>query len=137
MKTSRKILVALLVVFALLMSLTTVTAFAAKTTQDTVIYLTPNSNWKIDNARFALYTWDGGEKWFDMTDADGDGTYECTIPAGIENIIFCRMNPNASANNWNNRWNQTGNLTVPTDGKNLYTVKEGTWDDGGGTWSVK
>ena len=73
MKQTRKILIALLVVFTLLMSLTTITTFAAKTTADTVIYLTPNSNWKVDNARFAIYTWDGGDKWFDMSDADGDG----------------------------------------------------------------
>ena len=64
MKNTRKILLALLVVFTLLMSFATITASAAQTTADTVIYLTPNSNWKVDNARFALYTWDGGDKWF-------------------------------------------------------------------------
>jgi hypothetical protein len=26
---------------------------------------------------------------------------------------------------------------VPTDGTNMYTVKEGTWDKGEGTWSTK
>ena len=50
--------------------------------------------------------------------------------------MFCRMNPGATANNWTNKWNQTADLKVPTDGTNLYTVKEGTWDNGGGTWSV-
>ena len=55
----------------------------------------------------------------------------------MPNVIFCRMNPGAAANNWNNKWNQTADLTTPTDGKNLYTVKDGTWDKGGGTWSVK
>lgn len=135
MKNTRKILLALLVVFTLLMSFATITASAAKTTSDTVIYLTPNSNWKQDNARFALYTWDGGEKWFNMTDADKDGIYECTIPAGIENIIFCRMNPSTTANNWDNKWNQTADLKY--DGtNNHYTVKSGTWDKGGGTWSL-
>jgi hypothetical protein len=47
------------------------------------------------------------------------------------------MNPGTTANNWNNKWNQTSDLKAPTDGKNLYTVKENTWDKGGGTWSVK
>lgn len=47
------------------------------------------------------------------------------------------MNPNATANNWSNKWNQTADLTVPTDGTNCYTVKEGTWDNGEGTWSTK
>lgn len=106
-----------------------------------VVYLKPNSNWTQSNARFAAYFWGGtpGEKWVSMT-AVGDGTYEVHLPEGYDygcNIIFCRMNPSTTANNWNNKWNQTSDLKTPTDGKNLYTVKDGTWDKGGGTWSVK
>lgn len=106
-----------------------------------LVYLKPNSNWTQANARFAIYIWGGtpGEKWVSMT-AVGDGTYQAELPEGYDygcNIIFCRMNPSATANNWNNKWNQTGNLTVPKDGTNLYTVKAGTWDNGGGTWSTK
>ena len=133
-KTSR-ILALVLVVMTLFTFATMFTVSAAKTTVDTVIYLTPNANWKQSNARFALYTWDGGDQWFNMTDSDGDGIYECTIPAGIENIIFCRMDPGTTANNWNNKWNQTADLKY--DGtNNHYTVKESTWDKGGGTWSL-
>ena len=107
-----------------------------------VVYLKPNSNWKQSNARFAAYFWGGttGEKWVSMTDADKDGIYEVHLPEGYDygcNIIFCRMNPSTTANNWNNKWNQTSDLKTPTDGKNLYTVKDGTWDKGGGSWSVK
>lgn len=106
-----------------------------------VVYLKPNSNWMQSNARFAAYFFGGttGEKWVSMT-AVGDGTYEAHLPEGYDygcNIIFCRMNPSTTANNWNNKWNQTADLKTPTDGKNLYTVKAGTWDKGGGTWSVK
>ncbi len=101
------------------------------------LYLIPNANWKIDNARFAAYFFGNGERWLDMTDTDSDGVYECEIPEGYPSVIFCRMNPNATANNWNNKWNQTADLTVPTDGTNCYTVKEDTWDKGGGTWSTK
>ena len=109
---------------------------------DKVVYLKPNSNWTQSNARFAAYFWGGapGEKWVSMTDADKDGIYEAHLPEGYDygcNIIFCRMNPSTSANNWNNKWNQTSDLKTPTDGKNLYTVKASTWDKGGGTWSVK
>ena len=101
-----------------------------------LIYLTPNSNWKQSNARFAAYFFGNGEKWVSMTDFDGDGTYECEVPSGYPNVIFCRMNPSTTANNWNNKWNQTGDLTVPTDkSNNHYTVKTGTWDNGGGTWN--
>lgn len=107
-----------------------------------MLYLKPNSNWKVDNARFAAYFFGGtpGEIWVSMADSDADGIYEVNIPEGYDygcNVIFCRMNPNTTANNWNNKWNQTSDLTAPTDGKNLYTVKDGTWDKGGGTWSTK
>lgn len=106
-----------------------------------MLYLKPNANWKQSNARFAAYFWnDSGNTWVSMTDSDNDGIYELYIPEGYDygcNIIFCRMNPSTTANNWNNKWNQTSDLKAPTDGKNLYTVKDGTWDKGGGTWSVK
>ena len=107
------------------------------TPEGNVIYLKPNNNWKEGNARFALYSWDGGDQWFNLTDADSDGIYEVTLPTSISNIIFCRMNPATTDNNWSNKWNQTSDLKVPTDGTNMYTVKEGTWDNGGGTWSTK
>ena len=107
-----------------------------------VVYLKPNSNWMQSNARFAIYVWGGtvGEKWVSMTASDTNGIYQAHLPEGYDygcNIIFCRMNPSTTANNWNNKWNQTSDLKTPTDGKNLYTVKDGTWDKGGGTWSVK
>ena len=102
-----------------------------------VLYLQPNQNWNVDNARFAAYFFGNGETWVDMTLVEGEtNIYAVTVPAGFENIIFCRMNPGAAANNWNNKWNQTADLKVPTDGTNLYTVTEDTWNNGGGEWSV-
>ena len=104
---------------------------------ETKIYLAPNSNWKSDGARFAAYFFDNGETWVDMTDSDGDGIYECSVPEGFPSVIFCRMNSGTTENNWNNKWNQTGNLTVPTDGKNLFTVPDTEWDNFTGSWSTK
>ena len=103
------------------------------------IYLKPNGNWTQANARFAVYTWntESDAVWYDMPDTDGDGIYEVLKSDLKANIIFCRMNPGAAANDWNNKWNQTSDLKVPTDGMNLYTVAAGSWDNGNGTWSVK
>ena len=103
-----------------------------------VLYLQPNANWNIDNARFAAYFFNNdGNTWADMTLVEGEtNIYTVTVPAGFDNIIFCRMNPTATANDWNNKWNQTSDLKVPTDGTNLYTIKDNTWDNGGGTWST-
>lgn len=110
--------------------------------EEGVLYLKPNSNWTQSNARFAAYFFNNSTNkntWVSMT-ANGDGTYKVTIPDGTwPNVIFCRMNPSTTANNWDKgvKWNQTSDLTIPTDGKNLYTVKDGTWDKGGGSWSTK
>ncbi|MEE0236011.1 MAG: DUF6562 domain-containing protein [Bacteroidales bacterium] len=108
---------------------------------DNNLYLKPNENWKEAGARFAIYFWDTNvaPKWENMTDSDGDGIYEIDKSrlGDCTNIIFCRMNPDNSNNDWNTKWNQTSDLKVPTDGTNLYTVKEGTWDNGAGTWSTK
>ena len=129
---------ALCLMLALVMVLGVFPAIQVHAAEGTTLYLVPNSNWKNDNARFAIYYWNaaGTNAWTGMADPDGDGVYEGTVPAGYDNIIFCRMSPTATANNWNNKWNQTADLKVPTDGTNCYTVKEGTWDSGGGTWST-
>lgn len=102
-------------------------------------FLTPNANWKKDGARFAAYFFGNGEGWHSMSDNDKDGTYEVAVPISkvYPNVIFCRMNGSASTNDWNNKWNQTGDLTIPTDGKNLFTVPNGAWDGSTATWSKK
>ena len=102
------------------------------------LYLKPNSNWQSDNARFAAYFFGNGETWVSMTDTDGDGIYEVVVPTDKKypNVIFCRMNPGNATNSWGTKWNQTSDLKVPTNDNNFYTVKDGTWDKGGGTWSI-
>ena len=105
---------------------------------DLVLYLKPNANWKVNNARFAAYLWnDNGNTWVDMTLVEGEtDIYKFTVPSDYPNLIFCRMNPGATANNWDNKWNQTADLKVPADGTNLYTIADGAWDNGAGTWST-
>ncbi len=108
------------------------------------LYLVPNANWKQANARFSAYFYNtsGGTKWVSMTKVN-DSLYKVTIPAGTwPNVIFCRMNPNTTENRWNTstdtdstkpNWNQTSDLTIPSD-KNRYTIAEGAWSNGAGTW---
>ena len=120
--------------FTLLLSV--LVANAATIPAGTKLYLTPNSNWKQSNARYAAYFFGNGEAWVSMTKVAGEtDLYELTSPSkSYTNVIFCRMNPSTTANNWNNKWNQTADLTY--DGtNNHYIVKANTWDKGGGTWS--
>ena len=106
------------------------------TAEKQYLYLKPNNNWKVDGARFAMNYFGTAAGWLDGVDSNNDGIYEFDVTSinlsGVQ-VIFCRMNPNATANNWNNKWNQTADLTIPTNGNNLYTINDGSWDKG--TWS--
>ncbi len=140
MRNTRKIIVALILVMTILMTMAmaVIPASAENIPGGTKLYLVPNANWNQSNARFAAYFFGDGEAWVSMTKVAGESNlYEVTAPAGknFTNVIFCRMNPSASANNWDNKWNQTADLTF-NGTSNCYTVKEGTWDSGGGTWST-
>jgi hypothetical protein len=105
-------------------------------TSSQTLYLTPASNWMNDGARFAVYTFGSGEHWYSMSLVDGTtNVYSAEITNPYTNVIFCRMNPATTDNNWNNKWNQTGDLAVPSD-KNLFTLADGVWDGATTTWSA-
>ena len=101
-----------------------------------VFSYTPHAAVRGDNARFAAYFFGNGEKWISMTKFNTN-KYYVVKPEGYPNVIFCRMNGGTSANNWNNKWNQTKDLTIPSD-KNTCTISN-YWSSSGatGTWSLK
>ena len=135
MKNTRKLLVALVLVLTMLVGMTTI--FASAASQPEYLYLTPNANWKQSNARFAAYFFGNGETWVSMTYNSTLGVYEVKVPTAkvYPNVIFVRMNPSTTANNWNNKWNQTGDLTIPTGNNNVFTVPSGAWDGSTSGWS--
>lgn len=102
------------------------------------VYLRPNSNWLTDNARFAVYYWDASNTdWADMTRvSECEEVYMAQIPANYTNIIFCRMNPSTTENSFGEsvKWNQTADCEVKNT--QLYTIAEGVWDKGNGSWST-
>lgn len=103
------------------------------------LYVKPNSNWKQSDARFAAYFFGDGETWVSMEECS-DGTYGVNKPTGknYTSVIFVRMDPGKQTNDWSSTWgSQTNDLSIPSDGNNLYTIKDGTWNKGGGTWSKK
>ena len=129
----------LLLVICMVIAMLPVVALAGPVTpRPSKLYLKPNSNWLEADARFAAYYYSGSDAgvWEDMSDPNGDGIYEVSVPSTFDNVIFCRMNPTASVNSWGSKWNQTSDLVIPLNGNNLYTVEEGSWDYGNGTWSV-
>lgn len=101
----------------------------------THLYLSPGV-WDVDNAWFAAYFFEGDKNtWKKMTAVEGiDGIYVCEIPSGYKNVIFTRKNPaNTTLSDWNNVWNQTGDLKVPTNGTNKFAISG--WDNNG-SWST-
>ncbi len=108
---------------------------AASNASAKTLYLKPSSDWKTDNARFAVYAFGSGEAWYSMSVVSGDaGYYQATVDDKYPQVIFCRMNGSTSENNWNNKWNQTQDMPVESD-KNLCLITDGVWDNNG-TWSV-
>ncbi|MEE0265455.1 MAG: carbohydrate binding domain-containing protein, partial [Acutalibacteraceae bacterium] len=100
---------------------------------DNKIYFIPSDNWKEANARFAVYAWNGSEnEWATLTEADG--VYVAELNNNYTNVIFCRLNPSTTGNNWNNTWNQTADLVKP-ENKNCFTINKGEWTGANGTWS--
>ena len=135
------VLVAAMMVFSMCItgvSVSAATSSDATGASEKTIYFVPSNTWQKDSPRYAAYVWDNsGNAWLDLKDSDGDGYYEAAIPSNYQNIIFARMNPATTTNNWNTgvKWNQSADITIPTDSKNCFTLSEGTWDKGNGTWS--
>ena len=91
----------------------------------TTLYLEPTGNWAKDGARFAAYFYGGGttDTWIDMKSCSScNGLFMVGAPnTAWTNVIFCRMNGGTTDNKWDNRWDQTGNLSRQTT-SNLYTI---------------
>ena len=106
------------------------------------VYFVPNEDWKSDEAWFAAYVWNeaGDNSSIVLGDTDGDGVYECALPAEMTNIIFCRMNPAYAEFAWNSEteadhvWNQTEDLTVGVAPNNYFYITgwaTGEWHEAG------
>ena len=109
------------------------------------VYLQPGV-WGADNAWFSAHFFNsvGGAEDVKMTDEDADGVYEVSVPAGMESVVFCRMNPEYTEFGWdvwegeteveNHVWNKTADLSIPLaeDTKVYYNVTDweaGEWSD--------
>ena len=94
------------------------------------VYLAVNDDWKTANARFALYTKNGVtnvETWVDFEAVEKEyDIYSASVPVGTTLIIPCRMNPASTENNWDNKWNQTQDITTINDNA-LYTISGWTY----------
>lgn len=109
--------------------------------QKRVLYLQINNDWKTSNARYAAYVWTDGKDpmWFDFSQEDGD-VYRVELTAEAKswsNVIFVKMKPNTTDNEWKYSDAQTVDLTIPAQSDNTDCFKiSGNQGDGKaiGTW---
>ena len=99
------------------------------------LYIKPVSNWFNDGARLALYAFGSGEGWYSVAD-NYSGTYKVWIDTKYTSIIVCRMNGSTTANNWDNRWNQSVDIKLE-NGKNLWTMNSWSGGNSTGKWSTR
>ena len=97
------------------------------------IYFKPWSSWKSD-ARLAAYFYGSGtESWSSFKQIGSSEYYVCDIPSGsYTHVIFYRMNPSATANNWNNKYNQSaGDKKIALKSNALYKqpTSNNPWDN--------
>ena len=100
------------------------------------IYLKPGV-WNADGARYAAYVFvdDATNEWIDFAAAEEEGVYTATIPVGYTGLILARMNGTTPENNWDNKWNQTDNITLADIASNtLFTITD--WGSGNSPYSA-
>ena len=104
-----------------------------------------NTNWTKDSAAFAAYFYNAtgnAWSWFDSATSLSADYNVATAPAtatGWTGMNVVRMNPNGSDSsnnylNWNNKWNQTSDLTDFGSNDTIEITGSG-WDSPTYTWS--
>ena len=104
---------------------TAITANFVKAPNKTLYLKLGCNEWKAGNQRFVAVLKDPGAEPLVMTKVN-DELYRVEVPSGTNytKVIFCKMSNNNEQFDWNNKDYQTDNLTIPTDGKMMYTVTE-------------
>lgn len=100
------------------------------------VYLVPTTDWASSSAWFAAYFYEGSNStWVKMDYDSATSSYYCSKPTGTySNVIFCRMNPAKTDLSWDSKWNQTGDLTIPSD-KDTFAVDSATqWKEPTKSW---
>ena len=107
-------------------SATTVTTPTTATTStttvpsgDKVLTLDPSAV-SAGNERWAAYFFNSTNTsnyvWVDL-----DSSNSVKVPDGMDTVIFVRMNGKTTENTWDNRWNQSEDLTIGSSTKYVAT----------------
>ena len=112
-----------------------------------IIYLKTNdsnANWNQGGAWFAAWVWGSSkaDAWYTFEKTSESGIYKVAIPADATGMKINRMSNVSTEPSWDKvegakkgYWNQTGDITIPTNGDHLFTIKQ--WDGQTTGWSKK
>ena len=109
--------------FVMLLALFIAVGVTAKI--NAAVYLNPAAC-NADNPKWYAYTWStvNDSEWIASTD-EGDLKKFDTNPTK-PNIVFVRMDPNATEPSWDSKWNQTYDLVIVDEGTYTLTGYEGS-----------
>lgn len=104
-----------------------------------MVYLVPNI-WDADGAWFVAYYFNSaGENASVTLTKNSEGAYEGAVPAGMESMLFVRMNPAYTEFGWNDEtvtdrvWGQTSDLFIGIAPNNYFYILDWTT----GEWGTK
>lgn len=131
-------------VFSFLFAICFVASMFAETT--TIYCKMTQGWWTTDNAAVSLHYWGGssaGTTWPGPRGAavEGEaGLWQFTVPTDVTGLIFVRTNAGQAGQVGADWGAKTADLTLPTDGKNLFTItnESAVWGNPGctGEWST-
>ena len=90
----------------------------------TTIYLEPTGHWNSHNPQYVAHVWKNTDVNVNediIMEGVGEAPYKyykAEVPYGYTEVVFFRKKSDGSE-----LWNQTGDLTIPTDNKTLYEIK--------------
>ena len=109
------------------------------------VYCKVTQGWWTDaNAAVAVHYWGGsaaGTTWpgTRTSSVEGEeGLWSYDVPSDVDGFMFTRVSGSGNVDDWNAK---TADLTLPTDGKDVYTINNtsGCWADASctctGSWS--
>ena len=112
-------------------TLTSNKTLKAEFSKPTTVYLKPSHSWKSNNAQFAVKYGGTNHMMIEVEECCEEKYYKVTIPSQYSKFNFVRLSGNSTT-----EWNVTGEISVPTDGKNLYDMTKiylkpnGNWKSG-------
>ena len=106
--------------------------------EEKTLYL-DNTAISNDSAKYWFHAWGGGvanaqDDWLHTAE---NGLLSATLSSdAYANIIFIRVSPDTDTFIWKTggAWNQTGDLNIPTDGKNTFVLNS---DCESGSWTTR